>query len=513
MLFNSLSFLLVFLPVSLVVFYSLGFANKSWKTIWLVVVSFVFYSWWSNGLIVLLSGSILFNYSFGLLINRPGNSDSTKNAFLATGIAGDLLLLFYYKYAFPLLNWICSLGIFQTPDHPYTLALPLGISFFTFTQIGYLIDCRAGLVQSAKFIDYCLFVTFFPHLIAGPILHHKEILPQFASPKAFRLESQNLAVGFTLFFIGLAKKDLIADHFALIANPIFNSASDSTFYFSWIGALSYSLQLYFDFSGYSDMAIGLARMFGIKFPANFDSPYCATSIIEFWQRWHMTLTRYITLYLYNPISLSISRYRVAHGKDISRQALKTADGFLSLIVVPTLITMTLAGIWHGAGLQFVIFGTLHGVYIIINHAYALFIRHRLPAITGFTLFPTMAQVLATFLAVLVSEVFFRANSVDDALTVLTAMCNLTPSANEAASELIINEDLIQIAACFFIVWTCPNSLQILRNYEPTVTKLRSKPLFAFAWAPTPFWAIATAILAFFAFIWVAGITDFIYFRF
>ena len=247
MLFNSLTFILVFVPVSVLGFYALSMLGTRWAGLWLVTASFVFYTWWAASLVFLLGGSIAFNFTCGALILRAQNRESLQNLLVTAAVTGDLLLLFYYKYLFGLVNWLGYHGLFSLP-HPYSIILPLGISFFTFTQIGYLIDCRGGIVKTNRLLDYCLFVTFFPHLIAGPILHHREMMPQFADPKTYRFRWVNFAVGGTLFFIGLAKKVLIADHFIPGVKEAFTDTHGLTLIPAWNGALSYSLQLYFDFS-------------------------------------------------------------------------------------------------------------------------------------------------------------------------------------------------------------------------------------------------------------------------
>jgi D-alanyl-lipoteichoic acid acyltransferase DltB (MBOAT superfamily) len=415
-------------------------------------------------------------------------------------------------------NWFGAHGLISH-SHFYSILLPLGISFFTFTQIGYLVDCKGGIVKSSRLLDYCLFVTFFPHLIAGPILHHREILPQFANPETYRFQYRNLAVGVTLFAIGLLKKDFLADTLAPHANAVFNNLAGPSFVESWNGILSYSLQLYFDFSGYSDMAIGLALMFGVRFPANFDSPYRAASIIDFWQRWHMTLTRYLTLYLYNPVALWVSRYRMARGKSVSRQAISTIEGFTSMIAFPTIYTMALAGIWHGAGPQFFVFGLLHGIYLVINHAYRSF-GPRVPAkpphpVWRFT--ADLGKIALTYLAVLVAQVYFRASSLHEAGEILRGMIGFHGWSHPRSYQIMDSHPSIRWACClgvlFMVVWTMPNSLQILRLYEPTLSKLRSTSLVQFAWRPTLAWSLATAVVAFVALLEITGVTEFIYFRF
>ncbi len=366
MLFNSHIFIFVFMPLALLAYYLLGRINHRAAGVSLVVSSLVFYTWWNPPFVLILMGSIAFNYSISHWITRNEGFDRRQSAILILGVAANLTVLVYYKYLFALVGFLDTIGATSLKIDP--VLLPLGISFYTFTQIGYLIDCRQGMAKDRDFFDYCLFVTFFPHLIAGPILHHREIMPQFAKSETYRLSRRNMAVGLTIFIIGLAKKVLIADSLIQVSNGGFNAPGTLGLLPSWLTALSFSLQLYFDFSGYSDMAIGLAYMFNVRFPLNFNSPYKARSIIDFWQRWHMTLTRYLTLYLYNPMALSATRRRIARGAPILTRDAKTVGGFVNMIAIPIFITMVLAGVWHGAGLTFLIFGLLHGTYLIINHA-------------------------------------------------------------------------------------------------------------------------------------------------
>jgi alginate O-acetyltransferase complex protein AlgI len=510
MLFNSLSFLLLFLPVALLGFYGLGLVGQKWASVWLVAASFVFYTWWTASLVFLLAGSIAFNFTCGVLLLRAEGREKLQSLLLALGIAGDLSLLIYYKYFFSLLNWLGYHGVLHLPQ-PYAVILPLGISFFTFTQIGYLVDCKGGVVKENRLLDYCLFVTFFPHLIAGPILHHREMMPQFANPATFRFRWENLAVGAALFSIGLAKKLLIADQLIWNINLAFDVPQGPGFLAAWDGALSFSLQLYFDFSGYSDMACGLAILFGLRFPANFNSPYRAESIIDFWQRWHMTLTRYLTLYLYNPVALWVSRRRVAQGKSVSRKAISTLEGFLSMIALPTFYTMALAGIWHGAGLTFLVFGLLHATYLTINHAWRSFGRR----VADQVLHPvhaaliTCGKIALTYVAVVVAEVVFRATTVHHALNFLGGMAGLHGRNGYEGGKT----HFLLLAAAFAMVWTMPNSLQILDRFTPTLTKIKLDSLIVFQWKPNLAWAVIFALLAATAFMYVTGTTEFLYFRF
>ena len=354
MLFNSYLFLFIFLPVTLAVYYALGPLNVRLAALWLCLTSLVFYGWWNPQFVVLLAGSIAFNYLVSQLILHNAARPRLQGLIVGLGVGADLALLFHYKYFVTLLNFLNDLGM--TAATVDDIILPLGISFFTFTQIGYLLDCKAGVVKERSLLSYVLFVTFFPHLIAGPILHHKEMMPQFAQPENYRFKAENLSVGAILFVIGLAKKVLLADGIAPYADAGFAAPGELQFFGSWGASLCYALQLYFDFSGYSDMALGLAKMFGIRFPLNFNSPYKAGNIIEFWARWHMTLTRYITAYLYYPVAVAVNQWRTNRNLPVGSAGLKTAGGFAGSIALPTLFTMTLAGVWHGAGFQFVVFG-------------------------------------------------------------------------------------------------------------------------------------------------------------
>ena len=332
--------------------------------LWLGIASLAFYGYWKPAFLIILGTSILFNYAMASLISRKISNAIPTPALLTFAIVANLAALCYYKYLFPTLNFFARHATGH--DRFAGVLLPLGISFFTFTQIAYLVDLQEGGFVQHGFEDYLLFATFFPHLIAGPIIHHAEIMPQFQQKRDYRLRADDLAVGFSWFIMGLLKKVLLADHFALFADPAFSDPHALGLRGAWVGSLGYALQLYFDFSGYSDMALGLARMFSIDFPLNFSSPYKATNIIDFWQRWHMTLTRYINLYIYNPVAVRITRWRVERGLKSSRKAMQTPSGFAALIATPTIVTLFLAGVWHGAGQQFIIFGLLHALYLCIN---------------------------------------------------------------------------------------------------------------------------------------------------
>jgi D-alanyl-lipoteichoic acid acyltransferase DltB (MBOAT superfamily) len=468
MLFDSAIFLFVFLPIVLIVYFILGAVSPRAAAMWLVVSSGIFYAAWNPAFLILLVASVVMNYAFSLLLLHFLERPRLKSAILAFAVVVNLSALFYFKYLFPLLGWLATHGL-QLPHSSDSIILPLGISFFTFTQLGYLIDMHAGTIEERGFVNYALFATFFPHLIAGPILHHREIMPQFARKETYRLNADNLRAGLVLFVIGLAKKRFVADNLAPMANGVFSLPHGVTLPTAWLGALAYSFQLYFDFSGYSDMAVGLARMFNVQFPINFNSPYKARSIIDFWQRWHMTLTHYLTAYLYNPAVLWVGRRRMARGLGVSRKSVATPLGFASMVAVPMFYTMTLAGIWHGAGLQYLIFGLLHGFYLTVNHAQRSF-RPRAKTPEATRSFPPIFGVLSTYCAVLVAQVFFRAGSVGDALQILSGMAGMHGMHVDQAFISFLHPGSVAIwasliALCFAVVWIMPNSNEILARYE------------------------------------------------
>lgn len=395
MLFHSFPFLLAFLPLTALVAFGLNRSGRRPLVLtWLVVASLFFYGWWNPAYLPLLVLSVVANYGAGVWIaglRRAGHMDSARGI-VALAVAANLACIGYFKYAgfFD--------GIWQDLGGAGFglggILLPLGISFFTFQQIAYVVDCGRGRETARSFSEYALFVTFFPQLIAGPIVYHGHVLPQFHGPDAFRLRLPDVAIGLEIFCLGLIKKTVLADGMALYATPVFDAAAAGeplTVLEAWGGALAYTFQLYFDFSGYSDMAVGLGRMFGLHLPLNFNSPYKARSIVDFWRRWHMTLSAFLRDYLYIPLGGNRHGIMRRHGN--------------------LLLTMLLGGLWHGAAWTFVFWGFLHGVYLVINHAWRM-TGLRLPGPVGW---------LVTFLAVVVGWVFFRAADFDTALHMLAAM--------------------------------------------------------------------------------------------
>jgi D-alanyl-lipoteichoic acid acyltransferase DltB (MBOAT superfamily) len=529
MLFNSLPFLLLFLPISLGGYYLAGALRPVAAAAWLCIVSLVFYSWWNPVFVALLLGSIAFNYALSRAILATEERPRVQAWLLAGGIGANLALLFYYKYLAALLGFLATHGV--VAHGIKDTILPLGISFFTFTQLGFLLDCRAGVVRERGFVSYVLFVTFFPHLIAGPILHHKEMMPQFADRASYRFKADNLSVGTLIFIIGLAKKVLLADAIAPWAEAGFEQPAELQLLAAWGTALAYALQLYFDFSGYSDMAMGLAKMFGIRFPLNFNSPYKSTGIIEFWTRFHMTLTRYLTAYLYNPVAMAIARSRARKGLPVGRKATATARGFGSMILFPTMFTMGLAGIWHGAGLQFLIFGLLHGTYLSVNHAWRQFGPKR--GAPGH--FARAGYVLLTFLCVVFALLFFRAHSTADALRVSAGMLGLHgleplapiafplhalshPNVAWSAGDLMRlvferwGQGLLLIVL-LAIVWCTPNSNQISNVYSPALEGPAAGAPRWLQWRPTLAWTSVCVLVFGYAMLNLQHTARFLYFQF
>lgn len=521
MLFNSYPFIFLFLPAALWLFFRVGQSSHRHAAISLVLASLLFYAWWNPSCLGLLLLSILFNYGIGLALTRENilRTRRTRKLFLALGISGNLALLFYFKYA-GFLQDIIS----QTPGLEHSLILPLGISFFTFTQIAFLVDAFRGEAREPSLPHYALFVSYFPHLIAGPILHHRDIMPQFASAAIYRFRHENMAIGLTIFAIGLFKKTVLADGIAPYASPLFDAAGQGasvTLLDAWGGALAYTLQLYFDFSGYSDMAIGASRLFGIRLPLNFHSPYKASSIIDFWRRWHMTLSRFLRDYLYIPLGGN------RHGK---------ARRYLNLMA-----TMLLGGLWHGAGWTFVVWGGLHGLYLVVNHAWL-----KMYAAIGLdsghsTWWGQMFGVILTFLAVVVAWVFFRAPSLDAARIILQGMAGAnglvvpvrwlaemkwlgeflsTCGATFGDSGIFRGiQQVMWIAALLVIAWALPNTQQFMARFEASLAATTVTPVDdsfhrgALQWQPSWHWALVSGILFGVSVLSISKTSEFLYFQF
>ena len=527
MLFNSFEFIFLFLPLTLIVFFLLGRKTKYIKQqmpmLWLVLASLFFYGWWKPLNLPLIILSILVNYSLGHLLGNVLEKPIVKKLVVFLGIIFNLGLICYFKYANFLIANINQL-VGTNLDLP-TVVIPLAISFFTFQQIAYLVDAYKGQTKEYNILKYILFVCFFPQLIAGPIVHHQEVLPQFEQASIYKFSRKALAIGLTVFVAGLFKKVIFADRIAEYSNLAFAAASqgiDLTFSESWVGALGYSLQLYFDFSGYSDMAIGAAYMFGIKLPLNFNSPYKAVSIVDFWRRWHITLSHFLRDYLYIPLGGS------------RKGQLRRYSNLI--------ITMLLGGLWHGAGWTFIFWGGLHGIYLVINHLYRSVrksLGHNLNN-DGWLL--RGMGWLATFIGVVISWVFFRANNFATAISILKSMFGFNGIELPVFLEpylgflrnigigflgFTVNVGISQKYATFGIIillliaWFTPNTQQWMDNYNPTLTEPvePNQPLWqqkfwkSLVWKPNRVWTVIVAGLTSLSLLCFSRVSEFLYFQF
>ncbi|QWG18748.1 MBOAT family protein [Bradyrhizobium sediminis] len=478
MLFNSYQFIFLFLPVALAGYFASDRLGNVAPVLWLALASLGFYSVSGWQFVPLLLGSIAFNYAVGWLMISSRLHPAPRFAILAFGVAGDLAVLGYFKYAGFLaanLNAIFSTGF------AVNVLLPVGISFYTFTQIAFLVDAYRGKVARYALPHYALFVTYFPHLIAGPILHHRDMIPQFERAEAKRPDPHLILCGLIIFAIGLFKKTCLADGIQPLVSLAFGPNAP-TFDQAWLGALAYTFQLYFDFSGYSDMAIGISLMFGIFLPLNFNSPYKATSIVDFWRRWHMTLSQFLRDYLYIPLGGN------RHGA--------------VLRYVNLMVTMVLGGLWHGAAWTFVVWGALHGGYLCVNHAWNRFG----PAVAPrFERAADIAAFVVTFIAVVIAWVFFRADSMTTALYVLSKMAD---PGNVAFGRLEIAQAIF-ILIYAGIAWFAPNTQTIMGYDHANRTVGRGLR----AWQMRPLFIYATAAVLAFGILGIQQHSEFIYFRF
>lgn len=526
MLFNSYIFIFVFLPVTFGIYFLLAkYRNVNTAIASLVLTSLFFYGWWNPIYLLLIITSVCINYFLGNKIAYFNTAQNYAGAkiFFIVGILFNLGLLGFFKYTnFMIENINIAFNLDIEIKH---IVLPLAISFYTFQQIAYLVDTYRGIITEFKFIHYALFVTFFPQLIAGPIVHHKEMLPQFMVLENLSPKLENVIAGLSMFTLGLFKKVVLADGIAQYSTPVFDAAAAGepvTFFIAWSGALGYTLQLYFDFSGYSDMAIGIARMFGIRLPLNFNSPYKSLNIIEFWRRWHITLSRFLRDYVYFSLGGnrkgSVRRY------------------------VNLLTTMILGGLWHGAGWTFILWGCLHGLYLIINHAWhhiKLFAKleflDKQPAWKIFCW-------LLTFISVVNAWVLFRATTFESAVEILKGMYGFNgiaiPNAIYARlgsiSDILNNLGItpylgggaqfmysyLWILLLLAIATLMPNTQQIMKNYfiykDKQENAIFSEGLFSsriLKFNFTTIWAFFMATVLVIAVFGLTSVSEFLYFQF
>ena len=482
MLFNSYEFLFLFLPIAVGGYFFFGSRERTseWANIWLVGLSLFFYSYWDIKYLPLLLLSIGFNYVISGYIIRYRKEKQKKNAktVFLLGIFFNAGLLGFFKYMDFFLENLNYLGAQFPLLH---IILPLGISFFTITQMVYLVDCYEGVAKERNLVHYALFVSFFPHLLAGPILYHRPMMKQFKDTSLRRVDWDNMGRGVSLFIIGLVKKVLIADSFVQTVANGFSNPESLTLIDSWLIVFCYMMQLYFDFSGYSDMAVGIARMMNINIPINFNSPYRAYGIIDFWQRWHMSLTTTITNYLYTPMVMACKK--ISFGK----------------AMVATFVSMFIAGAWHGAGWNYIIFGSLHGLGLVLNHTWK---RYHLWMWKPIGYILTLGLVSVTF-------VFFRAESVVDALQVLYAMIGGNGLSVPHRVADIVNRYLGMVVAVWWsdvpkqtlilallLVIFCPNSNELVKRLKPNRK-----------------YAVVLGILLVLGVLSLSQITEFLYFQF
>src|SRR3569623_1949151 len=510
MLFNSYVFLFGFLPLVLLLFHGLRRLGRERGAVFvLAMMSRAYYGWWSWKYLLLLIPLMLANYAIAqwMVRSRERQRPRAAKRLLVLWLALNLAALGYYNYAIFFVDYINAL--FGLDLFLSTIVLLLGILFFIFQKIARLVDVYFGKGGRLDLLDYALFVAFFPQLIAGPIVHHSEMMPQFKQLR--RVPPAWLALGGTIFVIGLAKKVLLADTAALYATPQFNAAAAGTqldMLAAWSGALAYTAQLYFDFSGYSDMAIGLGLLFGVRLPLNFASPYQAVSIIDFWRRWHMTLSRLLRDYLYIPL-----------GGNRNGPTRRHANLF---------ITMVLGGIWHGAGWTFVAWGALHGAYLLVNHGWReLRARLHLPREARSRSGRRLAQLITLF-AVVIAWVFYRAADMDAAFAMLKAMFGMYGIAAPASLAALLPHWPVSSAPAdaavalgvvvplLLLTWFAPNTQQLTGYVGPEGAHgsgVAEPGLAAMRWNGSTIWAVIIGMLFALCLMSMSRVSEFIYFQF
>lgn len=488
MLFNSLEFILVFLPLTVALAWlATRYLGVRAELIVLAVASVVFYADAGVRATLILLGSMFVNF---LIAGTIQNQSRIRTPAFVAGLLFNVGLLGYFKYSSFLVDQLNAMGAAISFG---SVTLPLGISFYTFMQIAYLVDTYQAKKISHEFVDYAVFVTFFPHLIAGPIMHHAEMMPQFHNRRGAR--SFDIAVGLTIFTIGLAKKVFLADNVALFASPVFDAANATPpgLWSAWTAAICYTLQIYFDFSGYSDMAIGIARMFAIRLPYNFASPYKATSITDFWRRWHISLSRFLRDYLYIPLGGS------------RRGATRTNVNLLT--------TMIIGGLWHGAGWNFILWGAIHGLMLVFNQLFSSARLVRIPSGVGWIL---------TFMCVVFAWVPFRAETTTATLAIWKGMIGLN-GLHDLGNFAKPSRALSWVHVGLVLAFLAPNTQTIMRRARPGLrTRGYPSPYFVrgfwpetarLIWTATWPFAIITAVLLSASIVSLKNVSEFIYFRF
>ncbi len=500
MVFTSFQFILIYLPLTFAGFVlAHRFGGWHWAINFLAAASLAFYAMWGFSLLLVLVGSILFNYAAGHTIASLRNQPVVARNALLVSIGANLGLLGYLKYTnflIDIANQVSGAGF----AHHDTL-VPIGVSFFTFIQIGYLIDAFNGQLMRHNLGRYIVFSAFFPCVTAGPLVLQREVMEQLEDPKLEAFEIRRVIVGLTMFGMGLFKKVVLADSIAPIANQVFDGAAngmalDATS--AWIGSVSYALQLYFDFSGYSDMAIGLGTIFGIKLPLNFDSPFKATNISDFWRRWHMTMTRFFTTYIYSGLAMNGMRRG-------AMWQLGTVGRFMLVAAMPAIVTFLVAGVWHGSGWTYVIYGLMHGIAIATFLGWREFAGIKLPSAVGWAI--TMATVVSGL-------VMFRSVDVTTAILILKNMWGFGGSVPFNGLDMAHAYSMITLLGA--ITQLLPNTQQILHHDWPTSDAKPSNAALdagLLAWQPTFGPAFVTATIYTVALTSIGASTSFLYYKF
>ena len=490
MLFNSYVFVFAFMPVTAGLYYV--FARRlgvQGALALLVVASLFFYSWWNPVYLPLILASMGLNYAVGRWLSRPGIPARNRRVMVTIAVVFNLALLGFFKYAnffVDTVNYALGTGIFLKQ-----IALPLAISFFTFQQIGFVVECYRSESHCPTLSRYLFFVSFFPQLIAGPIVRSEEIFPQL-KPTMLRFNAENVAVGLSLFFFGLFKKVVIADNVAKFSSPAFDALHHDipSTAVAWLAVFAYSLQLYFDFSGYSDMAIGLARLFNITLPYNFNSPYKAQNVGEFWRRWHVTLSRFLKDYLYIPLGGNRgSEWRTQYN---------------------LMLTMVLGGLWHGAGWGFVLWGAVNGAYLLIFKIYSNLMKPYRKPDKKTSWLAREFSITLTFVAIMLSRVTFRAPDWESSVVMWKSLLGIAGGGLGIGAVVDLKWG---IAICFFVYLISrysPNTQEIMASYKPALGRITAHRL---RWAPNVAWGCVVALLGLASLLSLAEVSEFLYFQF
>ena len=439
MLFHNPVFLFLFLPIVLILYYYAYKLSKFAHEYILIIAGFFFYAWWNIYLSPIIIISIIFNFYFGNLIKNSLNKNFKKKI-LIFSIFLNILFLAIFKYADFIIENINY--FFNSNIDLLNLPFPLAMSFFTFQTIAYLVDCYDGNIKKIRFTQYSLFIIFFPQLIAGPIVKYNHMMSQFDDQNNRLINRQNLNLGLVIILIGLFKKIILADNLAIFVENGFSGSQSLEFFASWLTSLSFTFQIYFDFSGYVDMATGIALLFNIRLPVNFNSPYKATSIINFWQKWHITLANFLTNYIYFPWVKSLRKVN-----------------FLKIMAIIFFVFL-IAGIWHGPSWLYVVFGALHGFGLIVNHVYRKLFDYR---------FNKYIACFFTFNYINLTFVFFRSNNLDNALNIINGMLGFNGfELNNYFGDKIYIMTTLLLAA--IVVFCFKNTSYLINKFKPVAQK-------------------------------------------